>query len=198
MRLIAVAVLAVCLASFPTAAKAAGPERASDKNSDDLNSGLVYGEGHAFWLTAPSGWVLDNSSGVGQGLYAVFYPAGSSWSGSPVVMYANTVERDTANDESLSSFIDGDIDEAREHSPHLRVEREPPLLTAAGTRAEVRVFSGDQWGNSERVAYILERRVFVILTLTSKQPGPYALSLRAFESLVKSFKFLTEDVVVTK
>ena len=49
------------------------------KNDKGANSGIIYGENHAFTLTAPTGWVLDNTSGAKQGLQAVFYPEGSSW-----------------------------------------------------------------------------------------------------------------------
>lgn len=53
----------------------------------EANSGLIFGKNHAFVLTAPTGWVLDNKSGVTQGLQAVFFPAGSSWKDGAAVMY---------------------------------------------------------------------------------------------------------------
>jgi len=198
MRTVTVASTAICLAAVSTIAGAGGGRAATSPAREDLNSGLVYGEGHAFWLTAPDGWVLDNTSGVDQGLHAVFYPWGSSWSDSPVVMYANTALRDTAKSESLESFIAGDVDEARAQSPHLRAERKPDLLTADGKHAAVRAFTADKWGNSEKVAYIPEHHVFVLLTLTSKTPGAFARSTQAFESLVKSYKFFTENVELPK
>ncbi len=167
----------------------------ADATQKDPGSGMVYGEGHAFWLTAPDGWVLDNRAGVDQGLYAVFYPAGSSWADAPAVMYANTAMRDTTNQESLESFIAGDFEEAKSKSPHLRMVRSAGIVTADGKHAEVRVFTGDKWGNIEEVAYIPEHRVFVLLTLTSKTRGAFARSVSAFESLVKSYDFFTEDVI---
>lgn len=42
------------------------------------NSGIVYDKKHAYSLTAPRDWVLDNTSGASQGLCAVFYLPGSS------------------------------------------------------------------------------------------------------------------------
>jgi hypothetical protein len=100
--------------------------------------------------------------------------------------------------ESLESFIAGDVDEARMQSPHLRVQRVPDLLTAQGKHASVRIFTGDKWGNSEEVAYIPEHHVFVLLTLTSKTPDAFSRSTQAFESLVKSYEFFTEDVGLPK
>jgi len=53
---------------------------------DNMNTGIIYGTDHAYSLTAPEGWVLDNSSGVVQGLYAVFYKQGESWDKAETVM----------------------------------------------------------------------------------------------------------------
>ena len=40
---------------------------------ENMKTGIIYGKNHVFSLTAPDGWVLDNTSGIKQGLYAVFY-----------------------------------------------------------------------------------------------------------------------------
>jgi hypothetical protein len=53
--------------------------------------GALHGEDHVYTLQAPKGWILDNQSGTGQGLHAVFYKVGGSWGKSPVVMYTNVL-----------------------------------------------------------------------------------------------------------
>lgn len=73
----------------------------------DANTGLVFGKGHAFWLTAPSGWVLDNASGAADGLVAVFYRVGESWKHAKVAMYVNTVEKGS---QSFDQLIAADIE----------------------------------------------------------------------------------------
>src|SRR2546423_1242527 len=55
----------------------------------ERGTGLAYGDDHAYFLTAPQGWVLDTESGVEQHIFAVFYPKGSSWDAGSVVMYSN-------------------------------------------------------------------------------------------------------------
>ncbi len=50
--------------------------------------GIVYGPKAAFNIAAPEGWVLDNQSGVEQGLPCVLYPKGSTWADATTVMYA--------------------------------------------------------------------------------------------------------------
>ena len=42
-------------------------------------TGLIYGTNHAFTLTAPKGWVLDNEAGDPGGIYAGFYREGGTW-----------------------------------------------------------------------------------------------------------------------
>ena len=52
------------------------------------NAGIIYGEDIAYTLVPPDGWVLDNKSGVSQGIHAVFYPEGKGWEASEVVLYS--------------------------------------------------------------------------------------------------------------
>ena len=47
-------------------------------NITEGGTGMIFGSDHAFCFTAPAGWVLDNQSGVQQGLHMVFYPVGQS------------------------------------------------------------------------------------------------------------------------
>ena len=62
--------------------------QAVDSQVVENGYGIVRGPGYAFTLKAPSGWVIDAVSGVEQGLPAVFYPRGATWSESPAVAYA--------------------------------------------------------------------------------------------------------------
>jgi hypothetical protein len=164
-------------------------------NEDSLDTGIVYGDGFSYFLTAPEGWVLDNTAGVDLGLHAVFYPRGSTWTASPAVMYANTVERDTVS-QSLEAFIADVVQKTRAEAPTIRVRKVPALTTRDGKRAEIRVFTGDKRGNCDRVAFIPEGHIFVMVTLTSKTPHAYAQSTSAFDALVSSYQFFTEDVTV--
>src|SRR5438445_10317130 len=50
--------------------------------------GIAYGPKAAFNISAAEGWVLDNESGVEQGLPCVLYPKGESWADARTVMYA--------------------------------------------------------------------------------------------------------------
>ena len=181
----------ICLTSC------AGNNKIANKDPNALTEGLVYGSGHSFWISAPNGWILDNSSGVNKGLHAVFYPKGSTWENSIAVMYVNTAERKP--DESLDDFIKGDTENFKKKgSPNIKIQNAEPIKTKDGKIARVRLFTGDQWENSEGVAYIQENKVIVVIVLTSRTAADFQKSLSSFQELVKSYQFFTEDVRVEK
>lgn len=73
-----------------------GGGKAPAQDGKDNNCGMLYGKAHVLTFCAPSGWVLDNSIWNDQGIYAVFYPNGSTFESakdSATIMYINVVER---------------------------------------------------------------------------------------------------------
>jgi hypothetical protein len=160
---------------------------------DGMNSGIIYGTGHTFVLTAPPGWVLDNQSGAQQGLYAVFYPKGSSWKGSKAVMYANTTLKEKG--ETLESFMKFDEANYRDNYKTKKMEDAAPLAIANGRKVPVKYFLGDQNGNYEAVAYVDEKTIVAFLVMTAREEGLFRKDLPLFQKLVASYSFLTTDVV---
>jgi len=152
--------------------------------------GLVYGERHAFFIDAPSGWTLDTKSGVSEGLHAVFYPTGTSWKNAPAVMYVNTAARRPG--KTLAAFVQDEIAGFHETNPKLVVKDGEPIAIPGREPAMVRYLSGDQWDNREAIAYLNEKRVFVLFVLTCRTEESYSSSLAAFRTLVGSYDFLTD------
>jgi hypothetical protein len=158
-------------------------------------AGIVYGEGYGFNVKAPKGWTLDNSSGVSQKLNAVFYPNGSSWSGSPIVAYAQSRPK-------TSTIQTGD-DAAKETVRHFREDGDSPnyqgtlfkaLKTDAGKDATLYRFSGDKWGNQEVAAYLVEKERINFFVMSSQDKKLFEASLPAFEALVKSYLPMTVSI----
>jgi hypothetical protein len=169
---------------------------AQSSQSSEEGTGIIYGSDHAFMVTAPSGWVIDNKNGVSQGLWAVFYPVGSSWKDSNVVMYINTASK--AGNPTLEGLIAFDLEQQRNESPGIHIISGEPLVLEDGTKVTVNQFSGDRWGNYESVAYIEAPTVWVMIVLTSRNESAYKAALPAFNSLVKTYKFLTTKVGIKK
>lgn len=161
----------------------------------NMDAGIIFGRSHAYMLKAPKDWVMDNQSGVSQGIQAVFYPKGSSWNKGAVVMYTNVMLK--ANEkQSLQELIDQDIRGFKQNSPNLKIEDGEILTLEKGKSAVVKKFSNDANGNYESVAYIDETKVAVIIVLTSRSKKDFETSLSAFRELVASYSFVTDKVTI--
>lgn len=148
--------------------------------------GIVYGSEIGIGVSAPSGWIFDNKSGVSQGLHAIMYPEGSSWANSNEMMYVNIGKVEPG--EALEKFIQTDIDSFVKNSPNLILEKINSLTIQGGVKAEVRQFTGDKWGNFERIAYAQKGSSVAIYVLSSKTKNGYEKSIDAFDEMVtKSF-----------
>jgi hypothetical protein len=154
-------------------------------------TGVVYGDSHAFFITAPPGWVLDNQSGLADRVHAAFYPKGSNWTDSAAVMYANGAARSSG--ETLDSFIADDVKTFRDRSPQIQVKEGSRIKTKDGRMALVRYFSGERSGNYEAVAYIAEKRAIVVLALSARSQDAYQRSLASFGELVRNYTFISDN-----
>lgn len=157
-------------------------------------AGIVYGQGFGFNLKAPKGWVLDNQSGVSQGLHVVFYPIGQTWDKSEVVAYAQSRPKtetlknaDDAAQDTIKRFLSNG-------NPNYQGKRVKTLKTDLGQEAVIYEFSGDQWGNYESAAYFLEANRINFIVMNSRNKALYDQSQSAFEALVKSYKPMQVEV----
>jgi hypothetical protein len=163
---------------------------------DDVRSGIIYGDNHAFGLTAPEGWVLDNKAGVSQGLYAVFYKQGESWEKATTVMYANTASlRDKAH-KTLDELITYDLNTFKKEYPDIQISDENDITINEKTTAKIKYLSGKSYGNFEVMAYIDAGKTGVMLILSSRTKDGFEKSLQAFAALVKSYIFIADKVVI--
>ncbi len=170
--------------------------------AQENNSALVVGKDYSFTLSAPKGWVANSESGVNQGAPFVFYPKNSSWQKSVAVMYM-TVYPKAENGDTLEKFIERDVSDFKANSAKLNVETADEIITAKDARgkerkAEVRYFTGDQFGNYEAVAYIDQDKSVVSIVLSSKSKKDFDASFSAFKELVASYYFLTDKVKTEK
>src|SRR6266576_4368997 len=84
----------VCIVLLLICARSSGQEK--------YRGGIVYGPKAAFNISAPEGWVLDNESGVEQGMPCVLYPKGESWADARTVMYAKIASTQV---EDVNAFV---------------------------------------------------------------------------------------------
>lgn len=160
------------------------------KNDTDANTGILYGKNHVFSVKAPKGWVLDNQSGVPQGLHAVFYQEGGSWENSLAVMYAQGVAKDSIA-ETINEFISNDSLSFFERDNSIKITNAPSLKTRRGKLAVVKWFSYSEY---EAVAYIDEEKSVAMIVLTSRNEEEFRKNYPAFEELVSSYWFIGDVV----
>lgn len=164
---------------------------------DSARTGLLYGYNHSYYLSAPIGWVMDTESGKEQGLTAVFYPKGSNWAEGETVMYTTFTSFDTTKRETLKDVIASDSVNFKNNSPQLSIRKQDQIFISKGKKAEVYNYSGDVNGNYETVAYIPENKGVSMIILSSRNKNGCINNYLIFESLVKSYKFLTDKVNIT-
>ncbi len=151
--------------------------------------GMLFGGDHVFAVTATTDWVLDNQSGVNQGLYMVFYPRGYTWSDSPVIIYGRAVS--TTEVPTIKLQIEHTMNDFHvSGSPDYSSKEQAPLILPNGQRAEVYYFSGDQWGNYEAAAYFKEVDTINYLVFNSKTKNDFSKYIGDFRKIASSYNNL--------
>lgn len=135
---------------------------------DDMKTGVIYGDNHAYSLTAPSGWVLDNKSGVNQGLFAVFYRQGESWKNAQTVMYTNTASLGDKAHNTLEQLIKYDLDNFKRQYSDIQIINSKDIVIKDNVVATVKYLSGKSYGNYEALAYINAGKTGVMIIMSSR------------------------------
>jgi hypothetical protein len=149
-------------------------------------NGLLFGADHAFNLTAPNGWVLDNQSGIPQGLHMVFYPSGQTWESSPVIAYGMSVAKDSEV-RVVADQVRRTVEDFRNNgSKYYSSEAKEDIPLQDKKTAKVYFFRGDQWGNYEAVGYIEEKETINFLVYNAKNKSDFEKGLPAFKSILTS------------
>jgi hypothetical protein len=154
----------------------------------EQGTGMLYGPNHAFFVTAPKGWVLDNESGVKQGIHMVFYPVGYTWANSPVIVYGQSVTKD-AKMRSVKDQVESTIKMFHEKgSTGYKITKETSITFSDGKKASIYYYAGDKWGNFEAAAYFEEKNTINFLVLNARKKPDYDKYLSGFELLVRSYR----------
>jgi hypothetical protein len=156
---------------------------------------MLFGEDHAFYLTAPPGWVLDNKSGVNQGVHMAFYPLGFTYQNSPVFAYGRSASL-TGEIKTIEDLAQSTIQDFKNNgSVSFTGRKEKTIQLPGGKTAEVYFYSGDRWGNYEAAGYILEKKTINFLVFNSRYKKAFDDSIEKFYEILRSYKnAFQEDV----
>ena len=154
---------------------------------DKYPGGIVYGPKAAFNISAPAGWVLDNSAGAEQGLPCVLYPKDSSWSDAKTIMYAKIA---SIQFEDVDAFVATAIKEMK------KTHGTPKQKLASGKTGDGKPYfineypatkTYSQW---ERVAYVQLPKAVAYIVLSSRDEASYRKDAPALAEALKTFVYL--------
>jgi len=149
--------------------------------------GIVYGPKAAFNISAPEGWVLDNESGVNQGLPCVLYPKGESWADARTVIYAKIA---STQYEDAEKFVAVAIKEME------KTHGKPKEKIDSGKTGDGQSYftneypatkSYPQW---ERVAYIQLPKAVAYIVFSARDEASYRKYFPALNEALKSFAYM--------
>jgi hypothetical protein len=154
---------------------------------EKYKGGIVYGPKAAFNISAPDGWVLDNESGVNQGLPCVLYPKGESWADARTVIYAKIA---STQYEDAEKFVVVAIKEM-EKTHGKPKEKIGSGKTKDGHEYFINEYPAtktySQW---ERVGYVQLPHAVAYIVLSSQDQASYRKDSGALEKVLKTLVYL--------
>jgi hypothetical protein len=162
--------------------KNAEPDRGQAPATEPGVAGIVYGDQAAVAVGAPEGWVLDNQSGVSQGVHCVMYPKDSSWKKSSEVMYVTVTT--VGSGERLEAVIEKDVAKFRKEFRGIKIDDLGAIQLKSGSIAQLRGFSGGGYGNFEAVGYALHGTDLITFVLTCRTSRGFEEALPLFKAMI--------------
>jgi hypothetical protein len=154
-------------------------------------AGVVYGPKAAFEVTAPEGWVLDNTAGLSNGLQCVLYLSRSSWQGSPVIMYAKIA---SPRFERLDDFLEFTRKEYAKDDPLPTLERMAPITINDSLSAVVMSCTGGVHDNHEQTAYVQVPGAVCYVVFSARDEAGFKMYAHALAETVRTFHYRPEYI----
>jgi len=187
----------LALAALPPAASSAAPKAAAatvaPQDTLTRKALVIEGDNHLFMISAPEGWVLDDTAGMGSRIRCVFYPKGQKWNTAPTVMYVNPLHGYGAKARTVSALMAEDEKSFHKNSPKGKVTDGGTIQTTGKKTAVVRYFSYDGGPAHEAVAYVPEAELVMLLVLSSKTPEGFQGALAAYHEMVQSYAWVASN-----
>jgi hypothetical protein len=151
-------------------------------------AGYVHGSDHCFHFATPPGWVADAQVAKKHGVPFAFYPSGGSWADSQTVMYAR-VAKPRSKTKSVEAQVEQTLADFRDNgSPGIKATKVGNVKGAAGATGELYQFTGDQWNNTELVAYFAGRETVNFFVMTSRAPADFEARRKGLTQLAESYR----------
>lgn len=154
-------------------------------------AGVVYGPKAAFQVSAPEGWILDNKSGMVNNQPCVMYPLGSSWSASPVVIYAKIAGLDYTNNEDFSTYA---VEFFKKDDSNFKYKKVASGRTPEGFKYFINEYERPSYPLFERVAYIQLPRAVAYVVYSAQTKDIFKKNIDKLIKVLSSFRY-REDYI---
>jgi hypothetical protein len=149
------------------------------------SGGFVYGKDHAYFVEAPSGWVMDPDDAAKEQVGAVFHPARAHWPESRVIIYTDFYSKKKGR-ETPSEAMRNDVALFEKEGSIVQPVKKASIKTnVGGLVAEVYHFGSD--GQYDARAYFSYKGYIDYFVLSARDKPTFEKSLPAFEHVVRSY-----------
>lgn len=150
-----------------------------------FGSGVVLGSKAAFQICAADGWVVDNKSGVSQGLHCVLYLKESNWVESPVIMYARVASPEYPE---LDEFIEFSYLQFKKQNPNF-VREQLESMKVSEYEAKIYRYEDAIYRSFEATAYIQVPNAICYIVYPTGNKEDYNKYLNSFKEVISSFQY---------
>jgi hypothetical protein len=155
--------------------------------------GLIEGEGWAFLVSAPEGWVRDGATLRAQGIRALFYRAGSVYSPSGLHIYISPVPKKPGGPASLSEFLEADEAAFMKSDPGSSIADRGPYNPGLGYSFVLKDFEDRNEGFFQALAYYDGLQAYFIFVLSCRDAQERERERPAFLELLDSFTYIAKE-----
>jgi hypothetical protein len=155
-------------------------------NNPEIN--IVYGAKHIFTVETPNNWTNDKESAKEIGLVCFFYPKADSLNKQKSYIYALGIDKSEQN-ESLDSFIKGDLEKYKMKYPDFKCEVTNLGFTGGVKNGKLYSFSGLIDRYKEEVVYCETELSFIVFSFSATTEINYKDYQPVFDNFINSFKY---------
>ena len=159
-------------------------------SAQDSRGGLIEGDGWAFLVSAPEGWVWDGETLRIHGIRGLFYKAGTSYSPSALHIYISPAPKTAA---SLAQFMKDDEASFMKATAGIRLKDLPPFVAGPGYRFELRDFDDSNGNYYQTIGYFEGEVAYFIFVLSCRSPEEREAARPDFIELLDSFTYVKKE-----
>lgn len=160
-------------------------------SADQVPSAIVHGPKGAFNITAPTGWVIDNTAGESDGLPCVLFRKGQTWETAEPLMYAKIA---STTHEDAEAFARTAIEEMKKQRGEYEVKRVAAGKTKGGQAYFINHYSPSKnYPRTERVAYVQMPQAVAYFVFSCDDEKSLRKHQRALTEVVESLTAMSVE-----